>query len=213
MVEIIEDALKDRPLNYLGLETEQFLSVRALYQRLNLSPEDSLIVEQDRRTFAAMKSVVGHLPNGEGRALRRIDIRNNPIERELHMTPERSFQFNVVNLDFLGHMSESKEYCLQLLLQKCLLDSEALVFLTLQDNELARARAEAAGYCSDQLKAVDIHFERLASCTGHKAQRLAWLHYGGGSGGEIGSRMLWLAYKVTRQESSPEDGGFPSDTW
>jgi hypothetical protein len=206
MVEIIEDIVKDRSVHYLGLETEQFLSLRALYERVNLSPEDSLVVEQDTRTFKAMKATLKGLPNGEGRALREVDIRRNDIARELDLIPERSFQFNVVNLDYLGHFSEGKEYCLRLLLEKHLLHKEALVFVTLQDNELARNRAAAGGYSSDQASAVDMHLTRLANLTGHQAQRLAWLHYEGGSGGKISSQMLWLAYKVTREERSQPDG-------
>jgi len=207
MVEIIEDTVKDRSVNYLGLETEQFLSLRALYERVNLSPTDSLVVEQDGRTFKAMTATVKGLANGEGRALRKVDLRNNQIESELEVIPDRSFQFNVVNLDYLGHMSQSKEFCLQLLLEKRLLDNEALVFITLQDNELAQARAAVAGYAADQASAVDKELLRLADLTGHKAQRLAWLHYEGGSGGKGGAQMLWLAYKVTREEIEGESEG------
>jgi hypothetical protein len=206
MVEIIEDVVKDRSVHYLGLETEQFLSLRALYERVNLSPENSLVVEQDARTFNAMKATLKGLPNGEGRALREVHIRRNDIARELDLIPERSFQFNVVNLDYLGHFSAGKEYCLQLLLEKRLLNKEALVFVTLQDSELARTRAAAGGYTSDQAGAVDIKLTRLANLTGHKAQRLAWLHYEGGSGGKISSQMLWLAYKVTREERAQANG-------
>jgi hypothetical protein len=214
MVEIIEDTVKDRSVNYLGLETEQFLSLRALYERVNLSPTDSLVVEQDTRTFKAMTATVKRLPNGEGRALQKVDLRNNEIERELEVIPDRSFQFNVVNLDYLGHMSQSKEYCLQLLLEKRLLDNEALVFVTLQDNELARTRAAAAGYTTDQASAVDKELLRLAGSTGHKAQRLAWLHYEGGSGGKGGAQMLWLAYKVTREDIGAEsDGEDSTEAW
>jgi hypothetical protein len=90
------------------------------------------------------------------------------------------------------------------------LHKEALVFVTLQDNELARNRAAAAGYTNDQASAVDMHLTRLANPTGHQAQRLAWLYYEGGSGGKGGAQMLWLAYKVTREEIEGEgegDGG------
>jgi hypothetical protein len=205
MVEIIEDVVKDRSVHYLGLETEQFLSLRALYERVNLAPEDSLVVEQDARIFKAMKATLKGLPNGEGRALREVDIRRNDIAGELELIPERSFQFNVVNLDYLGHFSKGKEYCLQLLLEKCLLNKEALVFVTLQDNELARTRATAGGYSNEQAGAVDIELTRLANLTGHKAQRLAWLHYEGGSGGKSGSQMLWLAYKITREKQTQPD--------
>jgi hypothetical protein len=204
MVEAIEDAFQDLSVNYLGLETEQFLSLRALYERVNLAPSASLIVEQDARTFAAMCSTIKHLPNGEGKALRHIHLKRNTLEAELAQASDRSSQFNVVNLDYLGHMSQGKELALQLLLEKKLLDTEALIFVTLHDTELARIRARRAGYGSDQAQALNDTLIRLGSLTGHSVLNVATLHYDGGSDGKVGSRMLWVAYKLSRS-AEPDD--------
>lgn len=200
MIEAIEDAFQDLSVNYLGLETEQFLSLRALYERVNLAPPGSLIVEQDARTFAAMRSTINRLPNAEGKALRHVRLKHNALEAELAQASDRSFRFNVANLDYLGHMSQGKELALQLLLEKKLLDTEALIFVTLQDSELARARALKAGYGGDQAQALTDTFTRLGSLTGHSVLDVATLHYDGGSNGKVGSRMLWAAFKISRTE-------------
>lgn len=198
MLEAIEDALKDRSVHYLGLETEQFISLRALYERVNLSPRNSLVVERDPRIFAAMKTTAQMLPSRERRSIGAINLTCNTLEGALTAAKRGSFQFNVVNLDYLGHMSTEKELTLQLLLEKNLLDTESLVFITLQDTELARSRAHRAGYGDDQAQALDREIDRLAHLTGHSALRLAMLHYNGGSGGKVGSQMLWVAYSIKR---------------
>ncbi len=206
MLETGEHELEDRSVSYLGLETEQVTSLRGVYQRLNLVPRDSMVVESDPRRFQAMQSTVARLPKGEGRALRGVSLLQNEIERELEEAPARSFSFNLVNLDYLGQMSQSKEYALQLLLEKRLLAPRALVFVTLQDGPLARSRAESAGYSADQAQSVDQELKRLAALTGHEVFRIAALPYKGGADSSSGEgMMLWLAYRITRREAPDSD--------
>jgi hypothetical protein len=205
MLDVIEDKHQERPVRYLGLETEQFVSLRAIYERLNLSPSESLVVERDRRTFIAMQHSVRALPHDEGKSLRQVNLACNALESELENTPAGAFRFNVANLDYLGHMSEGKEYALQLLLAKKLLEPDAMVFITLHDTELARSRAVQAGYDTDQSVAVDETLHRLASLTGHKALQVARLNYDGGSSDRSGSKMLWLAYTITREPDDDVD--------
>ena len=205
MLDVIEHQLQDRPVRYLGLETELFVSLRAIHGRLNLSPSESLVVERDRRTFIAMQHSVRALPHGEGKSLRQLKLACNALESELENTPAGAFRFNVANLDYFGHMSEGKEYALQLLLAKKLLEPDAMVFITLHDTELARFRAVQAGYDTDQSVAVDETLHRLASLTGHKALQVARLNYDGGSSDRSGSKMLWLAYTITHDPDDDVD--------
>ena len=209
MLEMAELELEDRSINYLGLETEQFHSLRAVYQRLNLSPEGSRIVERDKRVFKAMQSTVAKLPHCEGKALRAVSLSNNTLQQDLEALPIGESEFNLVNFDYLGHLERSKEHNLQLLLERRLLATKALVIVTLQNSPLAQARASNEGYGTDQVQALLVEMTRLGSLTGHQVHQIAALPYKGGSDATTrGSDMLWIAYRITRK--TPVSHDFPS---
>jgi len=98
-------------------------------------------------------------------------------------------------------------------LEKKLLDTEALVFITLQDSDLARSRAEQAGYGTDQAHAVEDAIQRLARLTNHTALRVATLDYIGGSHDQANSKMVWMAYKITREPEDEQQSDIDINPW
>ncbi len=63
-------------------------------------------------------------------------------------------QNNFINLDYLGHLSKSKEYAVQQLFERNLLASPALMFITLENSGLAQARAVEQGYLAQQDQSI-----------------------------------------------------------
>lgn len=201
MVELTALELQDLGIRYLGLETERFESVRRLADYVNLEPESSVIVESDSRVVNAMNSARGMWKSDEGKMLRSLTIIPGKIERELETLAAPEQGFNVVNLDWLGHLSASKEYALQLLFDRDLLAERALIFVTLQDSALARARARQGAYIDgDQTSNLTRITERYAKLTGRRCTLLGSLEYKGGTGSGNGSRMAFAAIRLERVE-------------
>lgn len=142
LVESAVGVLRETSVKYLGLEDQHLESIRLVRSYLNLSPDESVIVERDTRVFKAMNSLRKSLPNGEGKDLSKVKIIRGAAEDEI---PHLEGQFNLVNLDFVGHLSQSNVDCIRGLLSGRLED-KAVIAVTLMDTPLARERTQRAGF-------------------------------------------------------------------
>ncbi|MAG47417.1 hypothetical protein CL617_02330 [archaeon] len=137
----IEDHLLENTdqISYTGLENVNFRSYVTLARNLNqLSVDRSLIIEAGLRNFNIMNSIKQYAAiwGDEGSHL----FDNLIIEKGLmsdvfqHMYSD-THRFNVVNLDFDGQFSPNKEYTIKLLFRNKLVDTPAMLFVTLNNNE------------------------------------------------------------------------------
>ncbi len=125
-------------ISYAGLENVNFRSYITLVREIQeFSVGTSLVVEAGLRNYNIMKSIKEHASiweNGE-------DLFGDlTLERGLsdeifkYMYPN-DFKFNVLNLDFDGQFSPSKDYTIKFLFRNKLIEPPAMLFVTLNNNE------------------------------------------------------------------------------
>lgn len=193
MIEIAFDTFLDQEIRYLGLETEQLTSVRMAHDYLNLDLSRSVVFEREPRTFNAMRAMQ------KGAAfpapIRDLQITPGAIEDRLPALPG---WYNLINLDYRGSFSASKERALAALFENDHLPDRALIFITVADDALNKSRPYYKSYAEDQAAAVTEALDRLSG-TRYTVTRLYNLPYRGGTQETPGLSMLALGFEVARR--------------
>jgi hypothetical protein len=195
-IAVAMDTLGESQVRYLGLEDQHLESLRLTYQYLNLDLAASAIIERDPRTYAAMNSLRGALPNGEGEALSKVTILHDTLERGLSRI---NGTFNFINLDYLGHLAPAHlKTCEELLREK--LSPLAVLSVTHQDTALARSRTENHGLGGRGARGMGDHLIELAG-TEWTVSQIADLPYRGGTGKQETS-MITQIFLLKREDAS-----------
>ncbi len=194
MADQISQALPDKSIHYLGLETEHFEFIRLLSQRLTVDAPNSAIVEIDQRTYNAMKSVQRSAV-GPNRFLQKIKIVRADINEAL---ASLTGPYNVINLDYLGHLSAGKAKGIEALFKNNgLLEDSAVVIVTLSNRPIDQARADQAGFGRDQVAALEKVMKEKAGAR-WTVKAAGTLAYAGGTNGRTGTPMVLEVFKVDR---------------
>ena len=192
IVEAAHGILGDRSTNYLGLEDQHLSSLRLVREYLNLRPSTSVVVERDERVFAAMNSLRKHLPNGEGKDLAQVLLKKDSIEDAVRNLPG---PFNLVNLDYVGHLAQSTIDTIQTLIDGRLED-RAIIAVTLQDTPLAKERTRTAGLGTDGARELHRIMKEIAN-PHYDVASYGEVNYAGGTGSKA-TPMVVLVFDLKR---------------
>jgi len=199
LIDAAASMLGDSSIYYVGLEDQNLRSLRLIREYLNFAPDRSVVVERDKRVFNAMEATRRHLPNGEGRAISQVQFRLGNIEDEI---PRLSGRYNLVNLDFVGHLSRATERALRGLADGKL-QNKALIVVTLLNTALAKERSRQAGYSGGaSAELLRIMQEAVqAKEPGAVVKLLGELQYQGGTGGALKTSMvaIFLEFEGNRE--------------
>ncbi|MBT3304155.1 hypothetical protein HN387_02615 [Candidatus Woesearchaeota archaeon] len=191
-----EEAIKvlgDRDVRYLGLETEQFRGISAVYDQLNLNSFRSTVIERDPRVYNAMLAVKQRVRSKPGKAVRGTQIINGQLAEEVSKI--RGRRYNYVNYDFQGFLSKGNVQAIETLFRKELLTKKAIIYVTLQETQLAKSRAKKAGF-EDQVSALNQLMQDQSST--HTCKQMFTLDYQGGTTDRHKTPMIVVGYEVTR---------------
>jgi hypothetical protein len=191
MAEQAAEVLGDANVAYLGLESERFESLSTLYERLNLDSASSTIIEREERVYNAMVAMQAGATNGLRKALDGTDIIHGSLVDEVAKMQDK--RYNYVNYDFVGHLSKSNERALGALFENNLLADTAVVYVTLQDTEISKTRAEMAGF-EDQVRALNGIMQNYS--TTHTSEQMFTLDYEGGTTERKVTPMVVVGYQV-----------------
>jgi hypothetical protein len=202
------DGLKDE-INYLGLEGAHFGSYILLNDFFNVNPAKSLVAENNQLEYRIMRSVVdnwkvfkpGKLHSKDGSVFNGLNVyEGNLGDAVRDFSKSNECRWNLINLDYTGCINDEKVKTLELLFDGKLVADNALMFVTLNDDEQMRERvrtgnglngkAPSTGYgTSDQMAVVDACLKR----NGYSVERINDARY------SCKERpMLALAYRVKK---------------
>ena len=213
-------------VRYLGLESVEFRSLKLAHRLLNLEAGESIVFEREGRVFNAMKEQQERAKKGEGEAeylgvLKEVEIVQDDIADGLRKlseenvaNPKAKKRFNLINLDYVGHMSRKKEASFGDIFKGDVVDDIGMIYVTLNNTPQSKARAANAGYPDDPVDAVIAAMERQNQETGSKYKiNREFINYTGGTNQRIGSEMVVVCFRVERigvereeEFSDSEDG-------
>lgn len=138
---LVEYGNGSRRLSYAGLEGVNFTSYIYLQQQTDMliDPSTSLVAEEDEEVYAAMRAIVDNqdiLVGGE--IFRELNLEGRLIHLALDNHSDK--RFDVINLDFMGGWSASKEAALENLFGNMQVADNALLYITLLNSALERHR-------------------------------------------------------------------------
>ncbi|MBW2999516.1 hypothetical protein KY339_02485, partial [Candidatus Woesearchaeota archaeon] len=131
----------DKKLTYLGLEAVNFKSYISLQKNLEgrINPTKSLVVEYDDETADAMKRIVANNDVIEGGEIfEGLTIENDLLHNAVKKHKNKSF--DVMNLDYMGGWSKTKEKALEYLFENGQIADNALLYLTLLNSNTEKGR-------------------------------------------------------------------------
>jgi len=193
MTETYMDILEDTQVAYLGLESERFSSLRWFAEYLNYDASSSTVIERDKRVYNAMKATQEYATNGLKNVLNGLEIRLGDFDEEINRLDKR---YNLINLDYCGDYSKTKEKAIATLFRRKLLQDDALLFITLDDSPIGRWRSKARGY-DDQVKSATKSVLESAFANRYMAKPELSLSYKGGTNGKSRD-MILLGFSITR---------------
>jgi hypothetical protein len=185
--------LGDTPVHYLGLETEQFTSLRIVAEQMSL--ESGIVVEHDSRVVQAMHSAKSTAPTGTRALLSNVEILEGDINKVisgLRTTPR-----NLVFLDYTGQLSDGKIGALCRLVERGLLAEKTFLIVTVNVSPLALQRASSKGFSgqADEILANQLKETLPASYSISDSIDIA---YRGGTDIRSGSNMHCIGFGITR---------------
>ena len=204
------DGLKDE-INYLGLEGAHFGSYILLNDVFNVNPAKSLVAENNPLEYRIMRSIVdnwkvfkpGKLHSKDGSIFNGLNVyEGNLGEAVRDFSKSNECKWNLINLDYTGCINDEKVKTLELLFDSKLIADNALMFVTLNDDEQMRERVRtgnglngsvpSTGYgTSDQMAVVDACLKRFSERNDYFVERINDVSY------SCKERpMLALAYRV-----------------
>ena len=188
------DKIGETDVSYLGLESEQFSSLKLFAQELNYDPTKSTVIEREEWVYNGMKSTQEHATNGMKRTLKGLEIILGHFDKEIE---KLKHPYNLVNFDTCGHFSTDKARSLNTLFQKRLLDKQAVLYVTLDNSPLAKKRAKAIFNGAEQVGKLDEYVTQAAKSNGYEIKDKFSLDYEGGTNGNKRD-MLILGFYVEK---------------
>ncbi|MCX6709248.1 MAG: hypothetical protein NTW67_06410 [Candidatus Woesearchaeota archaeon] len=204
------DCLKEE-INYLGLEGAHFGSYILLNDFFNVNPAKSLVAENNPLEYKIMRSIVdnwkvfkpGKLHSKDGSIFNGLNVyEGNLGDAVRDFSKSNECKWNLINLDYTGCINDEKVKTLELLFDSKLIADNALMFVTLNDDEQMRERVRtgnglngctpSTGYgTSDQMAVVDACLKRFSERNDYFVERINDVSY------SCKERpMLALAYRV-----------------
>ncbi|MFC1754654.1 hypothetical protein ACFL96_14860 [Thermoproteota archaeon] len=196
---------EERKLSYLGLEGINFTSYILLQNELEsiIDPKTSLVGECNASLANAMRTIIENhdaIEGGEifeGLALEK-DYLHNSIERH------KDKQFDILNLDYMGGWSSTKERVLDSLFENGQIADKALVYVTLLNSSIEQFRIKNGwnangmvrkGYgTSDQKALLKEQLETLCEKHDYKYTQLECSEY------FDTQKMLFFGFYLERKE-------------
>lgn len=176
---------KDGPgkFRYLGLEGANFKSYIYLQQMLdgNIDPSASLVAESKQDVAASMQSIVDNhdLIDG-GEIFDGLTVAPQLIHHAVNECTD--MEFDIINLDFMGGWSMSKERTLDYLFRNGQIADHTLMYITLLNSETEKYRVKNGsdssgirrkGYYTDDQKALlETKIKRLCDMHGFDFKKL-----------------------------------------
>ncbi|MBI1969340.1 hypothetical protein HYS48_01485 [Candidatus Woesearchaeota archaeon] len=184
MLDLVQQHL-DNPnqLHYLGLPAANFIDYILLAKKYGIV--EGLAAEQDFHTANIMRSILTHFYSIQGgELLKPLTFVPGSLFEALQQHPE--MKFNVANLDYQGAWSQEKVDTLRLLFERNQWDTEAVLFITLNDSPRERSRmwsgrdAKVYGTDSNILELRRL-LDALAEQHGYVYSRIAQIRYRDGN--------------------------------
>lgn len=177
IVDIAGEYATNSGIKFLGLETERFELVRLLALAHNFDAENSVIVERDPRVFNAMRSFQKVRSRGL-KEISGIKIIQSDIESAIAKLEQK---FNVVHLDFFGHLTPRRLRSIGQLFSANSLEPKSLLVITLGGSSLDQARGLNAGIEESPEIAISMHLKTISD---FKIQHIVTSVYSGGERGK-----------------------------
>ena len=168
--------------------------------------------------FNAMKEEQESAKKGEGEAeylgvLKEVEIVQDEIADGLRRlsegniaNPNAKKRFNLINLDYVGHMSSGKEESFGDIFKGDVVDDIGMIYVTLNNTPLSKFRADKAGYPGDPVDVVTAAMERQNKETGSKYKiDREFINYTGGTNQREGSEMVVVCFRVEKIDVEREE--------
>jgi hypothetical protein len=188
------------PVSYLGLEGPNFTSYILTAQAAGVKPKESLVPERNQHTYNLMRSIVkAHNSIDGGKIFRGLNLYRGAIEHALRQPEYKKQKYDWVNLDFEGGWAPEKGRTIASLFEEGKINSPAVLFVTLNNEERMRHNCEVNTGNADQGVAVTNFVTERAgenSCTAELMHETAYK-----SKLEHTKPMLLLGYKIMRHKN------------
>lgn len=184
------------PAVYLGLETEQFSSLRKLTELTDI--DTGIVVERDTRVHAAMESARTSAPPELRRLLQPIQILSGDFNEVVSgLSVPATCRFNTVNYDTMGRLSKGKLEVIDNLFANDLLADRAMLIVTISESPIELARARREGITDDFYDLLTATIIKSAGTKYELCDR-AEARYGGGTNGTVGTPMRTCMFSIAR---------------
>lgn len=206
MLELIANNLSSPSNLYLlSLEGPNFMSYIDIAKRFGVKPRKSMVAEKGMKEYLAMRSFVQKCANIDcGQIFRGLNLEYGNMQDAVEGLEDRRFAFEVANLDYNGPINSEKLKTIEALFAKNLFAGEALVFVTLNNNEISRKRVKGGsealgkeykgGFGTDDQRAIlGAHVERFAGKNNYIAAEISAKDYMAKA-----TPMLHICYKVKK---------------
>ena len=146
-------------LRYCCLPGVNFIDY-VLFSQHGIIPEKSLAAESEKISGHVMFSLIknwNYIKGGE--VFRQLKLYQGTIEDALKKPKYAKMQFDVVNFDWLGGWAKDKQAALKNLFQYNHLADESIIFMSLNDSTMERARAANGRGYNLEHKGGDSHLQ------------------------------------------------------
>ncbi len=212
ILEAIDQLPDDTEITYCGLEGAHFGSYIRINSVYQVNPRKSLIAENNKLDWRIMRSLVKNwqsISDGKtyqfgGEIFKGLNVYDGNMLAAVENAAEKKSksQFNLLNLDYNGCLTEEKTETWRLLFKHKLIADEALMFVTLNNSKYMQERLltgtghidEKAYGTRDQEGLVDAHLLRYAKRHGYAIDKVGKSHQYTSNK----TPMLFMGYKITR---------------
>lgn len=149
---------------YFGFETEEFQSLRFIDRNLEVNFKGSMVMERQAGTVRAMRKVqkkAGYSKNKFLKSIKKLSIVKGELEKNIDKMGQG---YNVLNLDYCGHLSTGKEKVLKAIITSPdILQDQAIIFMTVSIDGLNISRQRSNGYLINTEKACEYIADKLSN--------------------------------------------------
>jgi len=192
-------------LSYLGLEGVNFSSYILLQDGLDkmIDPEKSVVAESKDPLAEAMRTIIDNCDTIEGGEIfEGLTLEQDYLHKALVRHKDR--QFSLLNLDFMGGWSATKEVVFEQLFNEDMIADEALIYVTLLNSDLEKYRVENGNHANgitrkaygtdDQVRLLEDKLKGLSRKNGYTLVPVCEDEY------FDTQKMLFFGFYVTKME-------------